>query len=127
VNTSTIPERPDQQTFQLTMTPLSEITGQPGVVLFAGNGQSFSENTTNVPVRVAGTVVPGQGWLLEAVIPWDMFGLTGKPARLDAALFAVFDNDGEFDGDRSQQAAILAHLPGVFFQQPQTWGSLTTP
>ncbi len=120
------PERPNALTFQLTMTPLVEATGQPSVVRFAGNGQAFFDNTTDLPVQIAGAVVAGQGWRLEARIPWSVFELDGPPPQLDAALFAVFDNDGEADGDRTAQAAILTNLPGVFFQEPLTWGSLFT-
>ena len=108
------------------VTPLSELTGGPAVVRFIGNGQSFFDNTTSVPVQLAGEVNPGQGWVLEARVPWSVFELAGPPAQLDAALFAVFDNDGELDGDRSAQASILTNVPGAFFQEPPTWGALAT-
>lgn len=122
-----MPNRPDERTFQLTMTPFSEVTARPSVVLFVGDGQSFGSDTTNLPVEIAGDVADGQGWLIEAKIPWSIFQLDTAPAQLDAALFAVFDNDGEMVGGRSVQAAILAHLPSAGFQQPQTWGTLSTP
>ncbi len=120
------PERPNALTFQLTMTPLAQPTGRAAAVLFAGNGQNFSDNSTQLPVDIAGGVVTGQGWILEARIPWSVFELSGPPDQLDAAVFAVFDNDGEVDGSRSAQAAILTNLPGVFFQEPLTWGSFFT-
>ena len=123
-----VPERPDRLTFQLTMTPLSEVTGQPAAVLFIGNGQAFSENTVDLPVEMVGEVFPGEGWLLEARIPWQVLGLSAPPGQSEpAALFAVFDNDGELNDGRSVQAAIQAHVPLAFFQQPRTWGTFLTP
>ena len=84
--------------------------------------------TTNsdLDVELAGTVTQQSGWSLEARIPWSTFGLSGPPESLDATLFAVFDNDGEMDGERSAQAEILTNVPDAFFQEPQTWGTFAT-
>ncbi|MFW2380678.1 MAG: CHAT domain-containing protein [Acidimicrobiales bacterium] len=118
-----VPARPDPLTFQLTMTPLSQVTGSAGVVLFVGNGDGFADNTTDLPITIAGGET-AQGWRLEARVPWSVFKMDGPPPRqLDAALFAVFDNDGETVGDVPVQAAILTNLPDAGFQDPQTWGS----
>ena len=117
-----VPARPDSRTFQLTMAPQTT-AGGPGLVLFTGNGSQFSDNTTNLPIDLRGAVDAGGDWRLEARIPWSVFGIDG-PSSLSSALFAVFDNDGEVANGRSLQAEILTNLEGVFFQQPQTWGSL---
>lgn len=129
INISTVPagerpRKPDGQTFQLTMTPLSEPTGQPDNVLFVGNGDAFDENTTSLPVTLSGSVEPSGRWILEAGIPWAVFGLAGPPGNSPfAALFSVFDNDGETSGGQSVQTVILGHLPGASFQEDVlTWG-----
>lgn len=124
-----VPARPDAHTFQLTMTPLAEPIGHSAVVWFVGNGEAFDENTTDVPVLLEGDVDNDGDWRLEAKIAWSVFGMDGPPpdGRLDAAVFSIFDNDGEFGSNgRSLQSEILTNLPDVFFQEPQTWGSLVT-
>ena len=120
-----VPGHPDADTFQLTMTPLAGSTGRPAAVLFVGDGKQFADNDTDIPVDVRGAVDTDGNWRLEARIPWSLFGLNGKPDELDAALFALFDNDGEAAAGKPLQAGILANLDGVFFQQPTTWGVLT--
>lgn len=131
INISTVPvdatpSRPDGRTFQLTITPLSEITGRPGAVLFVGNGEQFFDNTTSLPLTVEGAVDASGRWTLEAQIPWTVFGLGGPPGDGPySALFSVFDNDGEVTSSgRSQQTVILGHLPDAAFQSDlTTWGS----
>jgi len=119
-----VPDRPDSRTLQLTMTPRSA-SGGPAAVLFVGNGQQFADNTTNLPIDLRGEIDADGDWRLEARIPWDTLGLDGPPNGLGAALFAVFDNDGETSNGSPLQAEILTNLEGVFFQQPPTWGTLT--
>jgi hypothetical protein len=121
-----VPARPDTHTFQLTMTPLSEPIGHSASVLFVGNGEQFADNTADTGVELEGAVDGDGDWRLEARIPWFVFGLSGPPVGgLDAAVFSIFDNDGEVGADgRSLQAEILTNLEGVFFQEPPTWGAL---
>jgi hypothetical protein len=115
---------PGSDDFQVTLSP-----GDPGAgtstdsVLFVGNGEQFFDNRTGV-ARVAATI-GGGGYVLEAAIPWSELGVSG-PAAGDrfGVIVAVFDNDGERDGDRSLQTVILANTPGAGFQQPDTWGTL---
>ncbi len=112
--------------FQLTITPRNA-DGEPSAVLFgAGDAGRFGPNTTSLPVVAAGAVSGGGAWVLEAAIPWTTFGLEGAPSGELAAIFAVFDNDGELGSDgRPAQTVILANTPGAGFQVPNTWGRLT--
>ncbi len=118
-----ISERPDGDDFQLTMTPRAA-DGQPSIVWFTGNGVEFDDNTTELPVVVAGAFDGSGAWQLEAAIPWSVFGLPGPPSGDLAALVAVFDNDGEVVDGRPQQTVILGHTSAEF-QRPLTWGTLT--
>jgi hypothetical protein len=94
-------------------------------VLFVGNGEQFADNTTDTGVELEGAVDGDGDWRLEARIPWFVFSLSGPPAgRFDAAVFSIFDNDGETSDGVSLQAEILTNLEGVFFQEPPTWGAL---
>jgi hypothetical protein len=119
------PTRPDAATFQLTLTPDAAGTGPAGV-RFTGTGDGFGPNTTELPVAVA---IDGAGpdYVMEAAVPWAVFGLNGPPDGTIPALFAVFDNDGEDDGaGRPAQTAIMANVDeSGIFQRPQQWGSLS--
>jgi hypothetical protein len=118
-----ISERPDGDDFQLTMTPRAA-DGGPSAVWFTGSGTAFSDNTTQLPVVLAGEIDADGSWRLEAAIPWSVFGLDGPPAGDVAALVAVFDNDGEVVDGQPQQTVILGHTAAEF-QRPLTWGTLT--
>ena len=118
-----ISERPDGDDFQLTMTPRAA-DGGPSAVWFTGSGTAFSDNTTQVPVVLAGEIDADGSWQLEAAIPWSVFGLAGPPPGDIAALIAVFDNDGEVVDGQPQQTVILGHTDAEF-QRPLTWGTLT--
>ncbi len=89
-------------------------------------GDSLYEWMSRAPWLLISGALHFVVFLIVAAIPWSVFELSGPPDQLDAAVFAVFDNDGEVDGSRSAQAAILTNLPGVFFQEPLTWGSFFT-
>ena len=119
---SAISERPDGDDFQLTMTP-RDAEGRAATVWFTGNGSGFADNTTSQPVTLAGAIDPGGSWVLEAAIPWSVFGLSGPPETDLAALLAVFDNDGEVVDGAPQQTVILGHTDAEF-QRPRTWGTL---
>lgn len=90
---------------------------------FTGNGSGFADNTTELPVVLAGAIGGDGSWQLEAAIPWSVFGLSGPPSGGLAALLAVFDNDGEVVDGRPQQTVILGHTTAEF-QRPLTWGTL---
>ena len=117
---------PDQDDFQLTMTP-SNNAGQPSHAWFQGTGSSsFSRAETDRAVVVAGEPSnPDGAYTLEAFIPWHVFELDGPPDGDLTALFAVFDNDGELADGRSVQWTILGNVPGAGFQDPNTWGRLS--
>ena len=117
---------PDQDDFQLTMTP-SNNAGQPSHAWFQGTGSSsFSRAETDRAVVVAGEPSnPDGAYTLEAFIPWYVFELDGPPDGDLTALFAVFDNDGELADGRSVQRTILGNVPGAGFQDPNTWGRLS--
>jgi hypothetical protein len=129
INLSTAPPGsasavPDADDFQLTMTPRS-FSGNASHALFQGTGaRTFTTARTDLPVAVAGQVSEDGSYLVEALIPWSVFGLGGQPDGL-TAMFLTFDNDGERQSDGTWiQRTVLGNVPGAQFQEPQTWGAL---
>jgi hypothetical protein len=122
-------QSPDGNDFQLTLSPGDPTAGtSPESVVFSGNGQQFDSNRTSVAQLASTFSADGFAYLLEARIPWQVFGVADPASTGDfGALVAVFDNDGEREADDTDplQAVILGNTPGARFQGPSTWGTLT--
>lgn len=130
INLSTVPpdrasSTPDGDDFQITMTPANDAGDASHVWFKGGESGRFGGAETNRPIMVAGSPAnPLDTYSVEAFIPWSVFELDGPPENDLAALFAVFDNDGEVAEGRNIQRTILGNVPGAVFQGPSTWGRL---
>lgn len=63
----------------------------------------------------------GQGYVLEAAIPWSILGL--QPLSGMALGYALSASDNDTPGSAAQQT-ILVHTPGMAFGQPATFSNL---
>lgn len=108
-------------TFQLILSP-GDFAGRPAsVALFQGAADGSLPYVEEQGIVVA-SAPDGQGYLLEALIPWSDLGMTPQPGmRLGVALNA---NDNDTTGAALQEL-MLSHVPGRTLRDPTTWGAMT--
>jgi hypothetical protein len=121
--------RPDDDDFQVILSPGDFAGSPPTHVVFQGDGEWFARDRMS-PQIVVGALQTATGYRIEGAIPWSELGLSGPPpAEGDGfpvrLLLSVFDNDGEFEAasGRVAQTVVKSHVNGGF-QQPQEWGYL---
>ncbi len=64
----------------------------------------------------------GQGYNLEARIPWEVFGSAPQPGTYLGFALRVSDND--LPGERKQQSMVANVPPPHRYDRPNTWGNL---
>ena len=124
-NVADPPFSPSPTEIQLTMTP-RDAQGVPAFAWLVGTGADNFQDTSEPPEPplIAGNVEDG-AWILEAKMPWSLFQLDGPPLEV-AAVFSVFDNDGEvMSSGRSAQTVVLSNAADAILKRPQTWGTFS--
>jgi serine/threonine protein kinase len=108
--------------FQIALSPGDFAALPPSAFRFQGSdGGSFlnAPGGTNVTVAAQQT---GQGYNLEAAIPWSELALTPTPGL--ALGLALNANDNDTPGTAVQEV-MMSHVSGRTLTDPTTWGTLT--
>jgi hypothetical protein len=108
-------------TFQLILSPGDFAGRSAAVALFQGAPDGSLPFVPEHGIMLASQPV-GQGYVLEALVPWSELGVTPRPGEtLGVALNA---NDNDTTGAAIQEL-MLSHIPERTLQDPTTWGSMT--
>ncbi|MDH5505827.1 MAG: hypothetical protein OEZ02_01230 [Anaerolineae bacterium] len=74
-----------------------------------------------LPAAILGAVQTADGYILEAAIPWSVFGVVPAVSQHFGFSFSVSDNDAP--GYEWQQS-MLSNVPGRYWSDPTTWGDI---
>lgn len=119
---------PNDDDFQVVLSPGNFADLPPSNVVFQGNGAHFDRDRISGGISI-GASQTDSGYRIEAAIPWSELGLSGPPREGDEPpvllLLSVFDNDGEHEATsgRVAQTVIKSHVDAGF-QVPGEWGYL---
>jgi hypothetical protein len=108
--------------FQIALSPGDFAALPPSAFRFQGSDGGGFQNApggTNAAVAAQQT---GQGYNLEAAIPWGELALTPTPGL--ALGLALNANDNDTPGTAVQEV-MMSHVSGRTLTDPTTWGTLT--
>lgn len=94
---------------------LQEPGNNPEAVLWVND--AFAMPAEKVYMAARRTEV---GYIMEAAIPWKLFGVSANPEQPYGIAFNIRDNDT--GGENIQSLVTL--IPGLVWENPTTWGSL---
>lgn len=104
--------------YQLGLTPGEDKIGGPDAYLWFPANRAGQPTGVKVSARQDET---GNGYYLEAAIPWSIFGLA--PAGDDIYGFALSSSDNDTPGTAEQQS-MISSSPVRALLDPTTWGTL---
>jgi hypothetical protein len=64
----------------------------------------------------------GDGYVVEAAIPWNVFGVTPAEGQHYGFAFSISDNDNK---QQNVQQSMVSFVPIRVLSDPRTWGDLT--
>lgn len=106
--------------FQINLSPGDFGGNPPTVYAFRGDNNGALVDLS-IPDITYGTLRTGDGYTLEAAIPWSGLNMTPGPGmRLGIAL-NVNDNDTP---NTAEQEVMKSHVPTRQFSDPTSWGTL---
>ncbi len=107
--------------YQIDLSPGDFGALSPSAVRYRGNANGeMPEDPGHGIVVVARQT--GNGYTLEAVIPWNDLGLSPEPGLTIGVALNVNDNDGV---GTAVQEVMKSHVATRKFADPTTWGTLT--
>ena len=107
--------------YQVNLSP-GDFTGiTPSAFRFRGTSSGGAVDASGHSIAVAAQQM-GQGYSLEAAIPWQDIGLTPAAGLIIGATFNVNDNDTP---GTAVQEVMKSHIATRTFRDPTSWGSLT--
>jgi hypothetical protein len=107
----------NQDDYQVGISPGTELgMRNMGAYLWFPRGEAGAEAEVEVAAAPA-----GDGYLVEAAIPWSVFGLRPETGDRFGFLFSISDNDHP---NREVQESMVAGLNRRVLTNPTTWGEL---
>jgi hypothetical protein len=80
-----------------------------------------SQSGARSQVKVAAAAT-GDGYTVEAAIPWNVFGLTPASMQHYGFAFSISDNDNP---NQNAQQSLVSNVPTRVLTDPTSWGDLT--
>jgi hypothetical protein len=106
--------------YQLLLSPGNFKNLQPSAFRFQGTTEGNLVDTP-VPAVLLAAVQQGQGYILEAAVPWQALGMTPQADGTLGLALNVNDNDAS---GASAQEMMLSHVASRTLRDPTTWGTL---
>jgi hypothetical protein len=107
--------------FQINLSPGDFGGIPPSAFRFQGNSANAMVDAPGHGILVAARPT-GQGYMLEAAIPWQDLNLSPQPGMVLGASLNVSDNDTP---GTAAQEVMKSHVPTRRFADPTSWGTLT--
>jgi hypothetical protein len=107
--------------YQVNLSPGDFASIPPSTFRFQGTSNGGAVDAPGHGIVVAAQQT-GQGYNLEAAIPWRDIGLTAAESLVIGAAFNVNDNDTP---GTAVQEVMKSHIATRAFRDPTSWGSLT--
>ena len=103
--------------YQLGVSPGSPDPGDhPQAYLWFPQSEAGSAGQVEIGARVT-----SDGYILEAAIPWEVFGVTPAADRTYGFAFSISDNDNP---DQNLQQSMVSTISSRVLTGPTTWGTL---
>ena len=97
----------------------------PGLYSPGSSPQAYmwypSSKRGSLPVVDIAVIPTADGYILEAALPWSLFGVFPAVDQHLGFAFSVSDNDAFGLND---QQTMISNVPSRFFSNPTTWGDL---
>ncbi len=107
--------------YQVNLSPGDFAGIAPSAFRFRGTHDGGAVDAPGHGITVAAQQT-GQGYILEAAIPWQDFGLIPRVGLAVGAAFNVNDNDTP---GAAVQEVMKSHVAARAFRDPTSWGKLT--
>ena len=107
--------------YQVNLSPGDFASIAPSTFRFRGTSNGGAVEAPGHSIAVAAQQT-GQGYNLEAAIPWQDIGVTPAAGMVIGAAFNVNDNDTP---GTAVQEVMKSHIATRAFRAPTSWGSLT--
>lgn len=107
-------------TFQLLLSPGNFADLAPSAFRFQGTGGGQILDATGHSIQV-GAARTGEGYILEAAIPWRDLNFTPDEGELLGIALNANDNDRP---DEAVQEVMMSSSPGRTLTDPRTWGTM---
>jgi hypothetical protein len=107
--------------YQINLSPGDFASIAPSTFRFQGTSNGGTVDAPGHSIALAAQQT-GQGYSLEAAIPWQDIDLTPAAGLVIGAAFNVNDNDSP---GTAVQEVMKSHITTRAFRDPTSWGSLT--
>ncbi len=104
--------------FQLGLSPATLLTEPPETYLWFPAAKKGTATGVTLAVKPSAA---GEGYTLEATLPWALFGLTPAPDNRFGFVLSVSDNDNPAT---AEQQTLIASVAARRLTNPATWGTL---